>query len=314
MWALLLVAAAVGAIAAEVIDLGHTPRQLCAAAITTLLAVGLSARSGGRPALAGLLAVVLAGTAIGTGWDPLLAGLAVGTGVLAALLGVLATNPGPTYTRVIGEVLIAAAVGLVGAVGVRSYDIPVDVLRLGYVVLGVSLAACVALVYRLGAGLHGLGRRGYVVVGGAIALLALGLAYTEALRQWGSPAMIDLVDSVTSWTVTHLHAVPHPIEVLLGVPALAWGIFMRARRRQGWWVCAFGVAMTAPMTTRLVDTTVGREALVLSSVYSLALGLLLGYVVIRIEQAFTGSRGARARRSEEAAAHRPEPGRFRPLH
>src|SRR3954452_12070226 len=41
------------------------------------------------------------------------------------------------------------------------------------------------------------------------------------------------------WSRNHLGAFPRPIEAVLGVPALAWGCHMRARRRQGWWLCAF---------------------------------------------------------------------------
>ena len=44
--------------------------------------------------------------------------------------------------------------------------------------------------------------------------------------------------------------------VALGVPALVWGTHMRARRRQGWWVCAFGVGATAPIAQLLVDPQV----------------------------------------------------------
>ena len=46
--------------------------------------------------------------------------------------------------------------------------------------------------------------------------------------------------------------------------------------------------------------------------YSLFLrddGLLIGYVVIRVDLALTGSNGAGGRRLEEAAAARPEPRR-----
>jgi hypothetical protein len=51
----------------------------------------------------------------------------------------------------------------------------------------------------------------------------------------------------------------------------------------------------------------------LSLVYSLALGLLVGYAVVRADLFFTGARGRRARQLEELAAHRPEPGRFEAL-
>ena len=61
--------------------------------------------------------------------------------------------------------------------------------------------------------------------------------------------LIDwLIDGVR-WSRAHLGAFPRPIVTVLGIPALAWGCHMRARRRQGWWVSVFGVAATAPVAT-----------------------------------------------------------------
>jgi hypothetical protein len=36
---------------------------------------------------------------------------------------------------------------------------------------------------------------------------------------------------------------------------------------------------------------------------------VLGYLVVRVDAFLSGTRGARARRAEEATAHRPEPRR-----
>ncbi len=101
--------------------------------------------------------------------------------------------------------------------------------------------------------------------------------------------------------------------VFLGVPALAWGVSMRDRRRQGWWVCAFGAAATATATTRLLDVTPISWSIGLAAVYSIALGLVVGYVVLRLERLLFGSRGRRARQQEQID-HRPEPPRLWPLH
>ena len=67
------------------------------------------------------------------------------------------------------------------------------------------------------------------------------------------------------------------------MPALTWGTHMRARRRQGWWVCAFGVALTAPVAYALVDP--GRTVLeaTLATAYGAVIGLLIGYLLIRID-------------------------------
>jgi hypothetical protein len=165
----------------------------------------------------------------------------------------------------------------------------------------------------LGAGLHGLGRRGALVLVAGTVLLVAVVAYGEALSRWGTPELIHAIERTRTAIRDHLHAVPHPIEVLLGWPALVWGVFMRARRRQGWWVAAFGVVATISTACALVDPAVGLRRAVLGSAYSVVLGLLLGYLVIRVDLFFTGPRGRRARRDEEAHALRPEPGRTRSL-
>ena len=295
------------------VDLPDRVGPAAASVLGVALAVGLTVRTGGRPLLPALLALTYGAVTTATLWSVLLAGGAVGLGALAATLGVVATVPATTYARSIVEVVIACAVATAGGLGVVGFGADLRHGRFSYVVLGISLAAAFALVYRLGAGFHGLGRRGYLVAGGALLLLALALAYSEALGRWGSPELVGRIDDLRHTLRVRLHAVPHPIETLLGVPALCWGVFMRARRRQGWWVCAFGAAVTAPSTTRFVEGDVPTLTTVLGATYSLVLGLLVGYVVIRVEQAFTGSRGRRARRDEEAAAHRPEPGRLDPL-
>lgn len=298
-------------------DLPDLVRQLSAVLVSGALAWGLAIRTGGRTLWSAGLTVVLGAAAVVTDWQPLTAGAAVGTGVLTATLAVMLTTPAATFALAIREVLIATAVAWVGALGVVGYapeDLAeLDTDRFGYVVFGLALAAAFGLVYRLGAGLHGLGRRGYAVAGGAVVMLVVTLAYSEAIAQWGSRDLVGVVDDVRDGTRATFGAVPHPIVALLGYPALIWGVFMRARRRQGWWVCAFGVAATAPAATRLVESDVDVSGLVLGALYSLVIGLVLGYLVIRGEQALSGTHGRRARRDEEAEAHRPEPRRTQPL-
>ena len=314
-----VLAATAGVVAVRIsADVPTLVGEVSGGTLSTALALGLAVRTGGRPILAALLTAAIASTAYATDWAPLLAGSAVGTGVVAATLGVMATTPAATFRRAIREVLVATAIGWVGALGVVAYGdrarLDVDLVRFGYAVLGLSLVGAIALVYRLGAGLHGLGRRGYIVAGGAVLILAIALAYSEAIAQWGSRDLVGTIDEFRNSTKDALRAVPHPIMALLGYPALVWGVFMRARRRQGWWVCAFGVAVTSPTATRLVAQEVDPTSVVLGAFYSLVAGVALGYVVIRIEQSLTGTHGRRARRNEEAEAHRPEPSRFEPLH
>lgn len=303
-----------GLILTQVLDSDPLVRQALAATMGVLLTVALTVRSGGRPVPTGLVALALSGTAVASQWPPLLAGCAVATAVVAACLAVLGTTPAASMRWVVREVVLAQVVAAVGAVAVAGFAVDIDARRFSYVVLAASLVAMILMVYRLGAGLHGLGRRGLALGATALVILAVALAYSEALGRWGSPELTGQIDDVRFWVRDRLGAVPHPIEVLLGLPTLAWGVFMRARRRQGWWVIAFGVAATAPMTSRLIDSGVTITTTVLGAVYSLALGLLAGYLLIRAEQSFGGTHGRRARRSEEAAAHRPEPARLWPLH
>lgn len=319
LWVLVVLTACAGVVAVRVSgDVPDLVREVSAGALSTALALGLAVRTGGRPVWASLLAAAVAVVALVADWKPLLDGAAVGTGVLAATLGVMATIPAATFGRAIREAVLATAIGWVGALGVVAYGprarLDVDLVRFGYAVLGLSLVGAIALVYRLGAGLHGLGRRGYLVAAAAVVMLAFALAYSEAIAQWGSRDLVGTIDDFRDSTKDLLHAVPHPIMALLGYPALVWGVFMRARRRQGWWVCAFGVAVTSPTATRLVAQEVNATSVVLGAVYSVIAGVLLGYLVIRIDQALTGTHGQRSRRDEEAAALRPEPARFEPLH
>ncbi|WP_148046775.1 hypothetical protein [Nocardioides pocheonensis] len=319
LWVLVVLAATVGIVAVRVsADVPDAVRQVAAGSLSAALALALAVRTGGRPVWAAVLAAGTATAAFVTGWEPLLDGAAVGTGVLAATLGVMATVPAATVGRAVREALIATAIGWVGALGVVAYGprarLDVDLVRFGYAVLGLSLVGAIALVYRLGAGLHGLGRRGYVVAGGAVLMLAFALAYSEAIAQWGSRDLVGTIDDFRDSTKDLLGAVPHPIMALLGYPALVWGVFMRARRRQGWWVCAFGVAVTSPTATRLVAQDLSTNSVVLGALYSVLAGSAIGYLVIRVEQSLTGTHGRRARRDEEAEAHRPEPRRFEPLH
>jgi hypothetical protein len=316
-WVVLLVLGA-AAVAAERVAPGlpDLVRYLGGGVVSCTLAWGLAVRTGGRPVWATSLTALLAALALGTQWPAALSGAAVGTAVLAAMLAFMVTKPAATFAIAIREVLLATAVAWIGGVGVLGYgdnsDLSTD--RFGYVVFALSLIGAFALVYRLGAGLHGLGRRGYAVAGGAALILFIAMAYTEAISQYGSREIVDSLDSLRSSVRSSLGAVPHPIMAVLGYPALVWGVFMRARRRQGWWVCAFGVAATAPCASRLIASDLGVRSVVLGAAYSLVIGLVIGYVVIRGEQTFTGNSGRRARRDEEAEAHRPEPLRLRPLH
>ncbi|HEU5036184.1 MAG TPA: hypothetical protein VFT70_04220 [Nocardioides sp.] len=310
----LIVLGGLGALGAGAAEVG--PAWLCSAgavAVATAYSWGLAARTGGRPVVVGVLALVLGVATVVSDDDRLRTGAAVLTCVVAAVLAVMVTVPAVRFVHAVREVVIAALVAAVGALAVVGFEPVVTVARFEYITLGLALLGAFAAVYRLGAGLHGLGRRGVVTVLIGTLVLGVTIAYAELLRRYGTPGLVGtLLDSVT-WSRENLGAFPRPLETVLGVPALAWGTHMRARRRQGWWVCAFGVAATAPIANALVNPAVTLDERVLSVTYGLVVGLVIGFVVVRLDQAVTGSSGRRGRRAEEATALRPEPARTRPL-
>jgi hypothetical protein len=302
--------------------------------LTTVYVYGLAARTGGRPMIAGTLALVLGVLVFVVDRDELRTGAAVMMAAISAVFAVMATTPAVTFARSARECLQAVIVAGLGSLAAIGYAPVVTVSRFQYAVLAAALVGVFLLVHRLGAGLHGLGRRGLAIVGAGAVLLVVTLLYAETIRRYGTPGLVTALRDGVQWCRDHLDGYPRPIEAFLGIPALAWGTHMRARRRQGWWVCAFGVAATAPIASTFVNPAVSIPEGVLSIGYSLVVGLLLGYVVIRIDLLLTGSAARRsagrrsrtadpttasvpgrraARQAEIAAAVRPEPRRTRAL-
>ncbi|MDF1604636.1 hypothetical protein [Nocardioides sp. YIM 152315] len=311
---LLVVLAGVGALVSCRLEVGAD--WVCGAgavAVSTAYSWALAVRCGGRPVVVGALALVLGLAAVLSDDDSLRTGAAVLTCVVAAVLAVMATAPTVRFVGAIREVVLALVLAAVGAMATVGFEPVVRVARFEYVTLGLSLLGSFAVVYRLGAGLHGLGRRGVVIVLIGSGVLAITLAYAELLRRYGTPGLVGNLLDVVVWSRDTLGAFPRPLETVLGIPALAWGVHMRARRRQGWWVCAFGVAATAPVAQGLVNPSITLVESALAVTYGAVVGLLIGYAVIRIDLAFTAPRGRRGRRAEAAAALRPEPPRTRAL-
>lgn len=277
--------------------------------IASTYAWALAARTGGRPVVFGTLALAVGVVTLVLDDDSLRTGAAVMTCVVSAVLGVIATVPAVRFVHAVRECLIAILIAGVGALATVGFEPVITVVRFEYATFGLALIGALGVVYRLGAGLHGLGRRGLVIVFVGMVVLAITLLYAELLRRYGTAGLVESLLDLVRWSRTHLGAFPRPIETILGIPALAWGCHMRARRRQGWWVCAFGVAATSAVANSLVNPTIMLRESVLSVVYGLVVGLLIALVVIRIDLAVSGSRGSRSRRAEEAAAVRPEPAR-----
>jgi hypothetical protein len=309
--------AASAASATSIVVVVDTPEWLAetgAAALMVLFAVGLARRCGGRVWLWSLLTLAFAGGVLVAQNRTLFSSAAVLVAVLGAVLAVLVTKPASTLPRLLVEYVVALLVSISAALAVAGFNPPIASGRFNIVVLGVSLLVALGLVWQLGAGLHGMGRRGFIlIVGGAVLIGGL-LVYGRFLREYGSESLVDRINDMVAWTSDHLGGVPRPVEVMIGFPALVWGVSTRTRRRQGWWMCAFAALGTATVATSLAAPTIEPEYAGWSLLYSAVLGLLLGLVVRRVDVLFTGGGGQRARRSEGTVEDlRPEPGRTEPL-
>jgi hypothetical protein len=288
-----------------------------AVTIGTVYAWGLAARTGGRPVIFAGLALVLGVAVVALDDNALRSGAAVVTAVLTAVFSVMVTVPAVRFAGAVRETLVVLVVSSVGAMATLAWSPEVDLRRFEYTVLALSLAAAFVTVYRLGAGFHGLGSRGVVMVVVGSIMLALTVGYAELLQRYGTHGLVASLDDAVRWCHHHVGAFPRPIIALLGVPALTWGTHMRARRRQGWWVCAFGVAVSAPVAYALVDPGRSVKEVALATAYGAVIGLVLGFLLIRVDLRLTsqpgGRRGRRQADTEEAVAVRPEPGRTRAL-
>ncbi len=308
-----IIAAGLAALVAAMVPVG--PSWLGGAgavAVVSAYSWSLAARTGGRPVVFGSLALAIGVSALVLDSDELRTGAAVMTCVVAAVFAVMATVPAATYLRAVRECMIAVLLAGIGAVASIGFEPVITVARFEYATFGLALAGVFGVVYRLGAGLHGLGRRGLVIVVVGALLLTVTLAYAELLRRYGTTELVATLLDTVHWSREHLGAFPRPIVAVLGIPALAYGCHMRARRRQGWWICAFGVTATSAVGNSLANPGIAFSESALSVGYGLVLGLMIAFVVIRLDSLLTGggsSRGRRSRTSERASAMRPEPAR-----
>ena len=294
-------------------DRGLLAAEIAAAVISVNYAAAFARRIGGRAWAGALLAVLVSGTAIATNWPFLLASAAVGTATLAAVLGVIATRPAATMFRLVREILIATGIALIGGLAATAYRAPINAFRARYLVIALALAVTVALVYRLGAGLAGLGRRGWFsLAGGSVALVVI-VVYTEAFTRWESDSLRQSVSALLLQVDHTMGAIPRPLIFLVGLPALIWGIASRARRREGWWLTAFGAVGLAAMSTMFL--AVGHPTLrpVLSLAYSITLGMFIGGLLVAGDTWLSGPPGRRTSKTAELARVAPEPLRHEPL-
>ena len=163
--------------------------------------------------------------------------------------------------RTLGELVLSAFIGMVGAVVVSGYDVVLRPYRFRILVLGLVLVAALALAWRLGRGRRSIGRRGAIVIVFGVLALAASVAYAQAIRSWGSPGVLESHQRLRRWLSDTFGASPRPVEALVGFPLLVWGVAFRRRNRQGWWMCAFGALGAAGITSSLIQTTTLSESL-----------------------------------------------------
>ncbi|MGH3447274.1 MAG: hypothetical protein ACRDP4_06595, partial [Nocardioidaceae bacterium] len=278
------------------------------AAVATWLGLALlSRRIGGRTYLVGAFSGVLLALAVAVPESWALAGVAVAAAATYGALGMVMTRPA-AGGRALRELCVAGAVGAAGAVVVAGYDVALRPYRFRIAVLILTLAVALALARRLGAGVHSLGRRGLLIVVLGVCVLAASVAYVQAVRHWGSPGVVASLTDAKVWLHDLLGATPRPMEALVGFPAVVWGVTVRNRRRQGWWISAFGALGSAGVATCLVRPLLSPSASMAATGYDLAIGAALGLMLVGVDRLLTGT-GRRARRRLVGENERPEPAR-----
>lgn len=306
MWVIGTLGAASAVIAVDVPSWVERPS---AALLMLVFTIGLIHRGGGHMRIWVPIVTVLGITAVVLETNFLLASAAVVCAVLSAVWAVLVTRPAPSMVTAVREYVLALLVTLSGTVGVAAWNAPVNYQRFNLIVVAVSLALAITLVWNLGAGLHGLGRQSLGILAGVAVLLLVLLAYSSFVRTHGSQTVVDMFSELVLWSRQTFHGVPRPVEVFIGFPALIVGVSMRSSRREGWWVLVFAVIGTAVLSTALVTPGARPSYVSLSALYSIVLGLVVGLIVRHF---VVRERSARAARAIEPIA-RVEPPRFAAL-
>ncbi len=280
-----------------------------AALLMIVFGVGLIHRGGGHMRIWLPITAVVSVAAVVFEANVLLASAAAVTAVLSAVWAVLVTRPAPSIAGAVREYVLALVVALSGTVAVAAWNAPVNYQRFNLMVITISLGLAIALVWNLGAGLHGLGKQNLAILAGVAGLLLLLLAYSSFVRTHGSQTLVDAFSEMIIWMRQNFEGVPRPVEVFIGFPALIVGVSLRSKRREGWWVQVFAVIGTAVLTTSLVTPGAFPTYIGLSTLYSAILGLGVGLIARHYAMRQFDARAARA--IEQVV--RVEPPRLAPL-
>jgi hypothetical protein len=280
-----------------------------AAAVLLLVYLALlTVRAGGRWWVWTALGVVVAaGGLSGVGMFVVMA--ASLTGIAISVSAFMFTRPAETFSSTLREFAIAVLISINGTIAVAAWNAPVNVsIFLSVVTVGAGLVG-VLIIWSLGAGLHGLSRQYQWILAG-VAGVALSLViYGGVLRTYGSPALMGWIDVAINWMRLNIGGVPRPFEALVGFPAIILGTSMRSRYREGWWITTFAVLATSGLVTSLVDSGAYPSYVARSAAYSIAIGVVVGFIGRRLVLRPHSARAARP----VIPPHRTEPGRFAPL-
>lgn len=271
--------------------------------------IGLTHRCGAQMRLWAPLGALLLIAALVTQFQGLITAAALVTAITGAMFAVMVTRPAANGWLVVREFFVAAVVSATAMVGVGALNAQAQNQLFGLVVILAALALCLGMIWNLGANLHGLSRRELGILIGVAAAIILLIVYGSVVRRYGSEALIEFLNDAVVWMRSTIAGVPRPAEVFIGFPALAIGVAMRARRREGWWVTAFGVVATGSVSSALISPNAYPSYITLSSLYSAVLGLLIGLVVRHLVLRESGARAARSFQT----LSRQEPARREPL-
>ncbi len=278
-----------------------------AAAATWFPIVLVARRIGGPVPLVAAFAggCLLVALVFPRGW--VLSAEAVAAGVSYGLLGMVMTRPAAGLLA-LREALVALVFGAAGAVAVTGYDVGLRPYRFRLAVLALTLLAALAVAWQLSLGFRSLGRRGAALIIGAVVVLVVTVVYVQLVRQGGSPGVVGSLTATKGTLRQWIGAAPRPVEALVGFPALIWGAAVRNRRRQGWWMSAFGSLAAAGIATSLAQPSVALREATESTVYSMLIGCCLGLALVGLDR-LLGGPGHGASPAGGVEPERAEPGR-----
>ena len=234
---------------------------------------------------------------------------AVSSGVLAVVI----TRPGSTVLKTLREVVVAVAVAFLGALAVGGYAAPLEIDTFRLLTIVATLLGCLVVANRLGGGFDELDRRTMGIVVAAVFALVVAAAYSRAFDTWASQGLVDAVDSLGNRVDDTIGAVPRPLEWIVGIPALVWGVRSRALRHQGWWICAFGGIATAYIASSLGEPDVDVSQSLLATTFSIVIGVVLGLVLAALDSSLARPEDSGSHQADRAGVERAEPGRRQPL-